>query len=236
MRTIALLLLFIIALPIPSSYAAKGDSVVLLHGIGRTKNNMAYIEKHLTKHNYNVINIDYPSRKKTLKELTDIIKPAIEKHNIDKSKKIHFIAHSMGGLVTRSYIKKYHPENLGKVIMLGTPNQGSETADFLKDNLLYKNFYGPAGQQLITDQSKLKELNGEIDYPLGIIAGNYSLAPISSIIIPGKDDGRVSIERTKIKGMTDHIVIDTNHTFMVVNKEVQQQALYFIEHGKFLRK
>lgn len=123
---------------------------------------------------------------------------------------------------------------MGKVVILGTPNQGSKVADFWEDNFLYKYFYGPAGQQLVTNQLKFKELYGKIDYPLGIVAGSFSIDPFSSFIIPSEDDGKVYIESTKIKGMKDHVVISASHTFMVSNNEVKRQVLYFIEHGKFL--
>ena len=139
----------------------------------------------------------------------------------------------MGGLVIRALLNKYRPKNLGRVVMLGTPNQGSEVADFFKNNPIYKGFFGPAGQQLTTDQANIKDLLGTVDYELGIIAGDRSIDPISSTILVGKDDGKVSVKRSKINGMTDHVVIHTTHTFMMKNKNVIKQTDYFITHGKF---
>ena len=48
-----------------------------------------------------------------------------------------------------------------------------------------------------------------VDYPVGIIAGNRSIDPISSVFLPKPHDGRVSVENTKLDGMADHIVIGT---------------------------
>jgi hypothetical protein len=139
----------------------------------------------------------------------------------------------MGGLITRAYLKEYRPENLGRVVMLGTPNKGSQVADFLRDNFLYKKIYGPAGQELVTGRDA-DALFGKVDYPLGIVAGTYSIDPISSkLIIKVPSDGKVSVESTKCEGMADHILLPASHTFMPNNKEVIAAALAFVKDGAF---
>jgi pimeloyl-ACP methyl ester carboxylesterase len=214
----------------------RSGYVVLLHGIARGKGAMAKMEKALEQEGYIVLNIDYPSRKKPIEDLVADIRHVIEAARIPASKKLDFVGHSMGGLIIRAYIYKYKPENLGRVVMLGTPNQGSEVADFLADNFLYKRYYGPAGQQLITDQNRFEKIFGAIDYDLGVIAGDWSLDPISSLlIIPGKNDGKVAVARTKIKGMKDHIILHATHTFMPSNPGVIRQTAHFLKQGKFLQ-
>lgn len=218
------------------SIASVGDAVVLLHGMARSKSSMAKMAEDLLSKGYNVINIDYESRKKPIEGLIEDVKKEIDLHHIDTAKKINFIGHSMGGLVVRAYIHRYKPKNLGRVVMLGTPNQGSEVADFFHNNFIYKSYYGPAGQELITNQDSFRKIFGKIDYDLGVIAGDRSIDPISSLlIIPGDDDGKVPIARTKIKGMKDHITIHATHTFMPSNEEVIQQTEYFLKQGKFFR-
>jgi pimeloyl-ACP methyl ester carboxylesterase len=213
----------------------KGDYVILLHGIARSSNHMKPIEKYLTAKNYDVININYPSTDHKIEDLIDIIYKILDQ-NITESKKINFIGYSMGGLVTRALIHKYRPKNLNKVILLAPPNRGSEVADFFKNNFLYKKIYGKSGQELTTkDNKNLEKILGIVDYPLGIIAGNFTIDPISSYLIPGDDDGKVSIKSTKIDNMTDHIVISVSHTFFPSNKNVHKQILYFLEYGSFFR-
>lgn len=217
------------------SMAATGDTVVLLHGIGRSKSSMESMEEDLSRKGYEVINIDYASREKTIENLVADIRKEIKSRRVTTGK-IHFVGHSMGGLIIRAYIHKYRPKDLGRVVMLGTPNGGSEVADLLKDNLLYIHYYGPAGQQLVTDQNGFKEIFGRVNYELGVIAGDRSIDPVSSLlIITGDDDGKVPVANTKIKGMKDHIVVHATHTFMPSNAEVIQQTEHFLEHGKFLR-
>lgn len=225
-----ILLGFLLCCTTLSAQAKEG--VILLHGIARSASNMEKIETSLKDKNYNVLNIDYPSTTQPLEEIRQTIHPSIQKF-AKQNQKIHFITHSMGGLVTRAYLNKYKIKNLGRVVMLSPPNQGSEVADFLKNNFLYKKIYGPAGQQLITDQTPIDSILGEVYYELGIIAGTWSIDPLSSFIIPGNDDGKVSTERMKVKGMKAYIETPTTHTFMMKNEKVISLAIRFIETGQF---
>lgn len=231
-------LVFFKILPEQESFEAKannGEYVIILHGILRSSSHMKPVAKLLKKQGYQVLNLDYPSTKHKLEELVEITQKNIEKHNIG-DKKVHFIGYSMGGLLTRGILNKYRPKNLGKVIQLASPNHGSEVADFLKNNFIYKKFYGPAGLQLTTKNPLSEKFLGKVDYNLGVIAGNSSIDPISSFIIKGDDDGKVSVKSTKVAGMKDHITVKASHTFFPSNKKVHKQILAFLNTGKFQRK
>ena len=209
-----------------------GDYVIILHGITRSNKHMQKLATYLQKDGFDVINLSYPSTTHTIEDLTEIINKEISQRT-PEDKRIHFIGYSMGGLMVRALIHKYNYKNLGKVVQLAPPNQGSELADFVKNFWPYKKIFGPAGQQLITDQSAVKHIFGEVNYELGIIAGNATIDPISSAIIPGENDGKVAVKRTKLEGMKDHIVVSASHTFFPFNKEVQKQTLYFLKNGNF---
>lgn len=210
----------------------RSDYVVILHGIFRSSFHMRKLAAYLEKQDYEVIALDYPSTKESMPKLVEMIQEDIQS-KIAEQKKTHFVGYSMGGLLLRAILKDYRPDHLGRVVQLAPPNQGSEVADFLKNIWLYKKLYGPAGQQLITDQTAIAPIFGEIDYELGVIAGNFSLDPISSLLIKGPDDGKVSVESTKIAGMKDHIVVRASHTWFPHNKQVQQQTLHFLQQGTF---
>lgn len=210
----------------------NGDYVVILHGIARSSKHMQNLANCLQKDGFDVINLDYPSTTHTIEELTEIVNNKISKRATE-NKPIHFVGYSMGGLMVRALLHKYNYPNLGKVVQLAPPNQGSEVADFVKNFWPYRKMYGPAGQQLITDQSAVKHLFGEISYELGIIAGNASIDPISSMIIPGANDGKVAVEKTKLSVMKDHIVVRATHTFFPSSRIVQKQTLHFLKHGQF---
>lgn len=212
--------------------SATGDYVVILHGIARSSTHMKPLAKKLEQEGYDVISLDYPSTKYTLEELTESICKDLSK-KLAEDKPVHFIGYSMGGLLVRAIIAKHRPERLGRVVQLGSPNHGSEVADFLKNNWIYKKIYGPAGQQLTTNNAATEKLLGTVNYELGVISGNNSLDPFSSYIIGGDDDGKVSIASTKVQGMKDHVVVSSTHTFFPSNKNAQEQTIYFLKNGKF---
>jgi pimeloyl-ACP methyl ester carboxylesterase len=213
----------------------SGEFVVLLHGILRSKTDMLPMALYLKKNGYGVLNVLYPSRKKSLEDLTDFIEEKLKAcKDYDESMTLHFVTHSMGGLIARYYIATRKPKNLGKVVMLGPPNTGSEFADFLTEHKffgpIFKKMFGPASGQLTT---KYKHAHEEINFPLGVIAGTVSINPFALWILPGAHDGIVPVERTRINGMRDHITVRSTHTFMMFNRKVMKQVEYFLKNEKF---
>lgn len=209
--------------------------VVILHGILFGSLHMSRLARFLGAQGYEVINIDYPSRHYSIEELITWIANKLKSSNIDDSRTIHFVGYSMGGLLLRGLLHRYRPRRLGRVVQIGPPNHGSEVADFLKKylNTLYKAVCGPAGQELVTNNPALAISLGQVDYPVGVIAGNASISPVSSYIIPGEDDGKVSVESTKLEGMSDHIVLPVCHIFLPLNAAVQERVLTFLQTGRF---
>lgn len=218
-----------------STQSVAGDYVIILHGIFRTSNHMKPLANHLTRMGYEVINLDYPSTRFSLEELIDSTAQEIDARTPDKTRTVHFVGYSMGSLVARGIVTKHRPAHLGRLVLLAPPNHGSEVADLLKNISLYKKLYGPAGQQLTTNNTATETLCGPVDYELGIIAGNRSIDPISSYRIPGENDGKVSIASTKLDGMQDHITLPASHTFFPSNKKVHAQVVAFLREGKFVR-
>lgn len=120
--------------------------------------------------------------------------------------------------------------------MLGPPNKGSQVVDNLSNVPGYQFINGPAGLQLGTGKESLPNALGAVNYEVGVIAGTKSINLMLSQYLPNPDDGKVSVENTKLEGMKDHLTVPATHTFMMNNKKVIQQVLYFLEHGVFKRK
>ena len=218
----------------PAPAGATQDGVVLLHGISRTALSFRKMQLALERAGFATLILDYESRRKALEGLAEDIDPAIQRFadRIDGS--VHFVCHSMGGLLARVYIARHRPKHLGRVVMLGTPNSGSEIAERLKNFGVYRAFFGPAGQQLGTRRdAAIDALFPPVDYPVGIIAGNRSIYPIASRFLPRPHDGRVSIANTKLEGMADHVVVAASHPWLVRNSVAIAQTIAFLREGKF---
>lgn len=213
----------------------QSDYVILLHGLSRGPKTMLRLSKLLTKEHYEVHNIGYPATSHSIDDLVDHVNAKIQNHCRDLNRTMHFVTYSLGGIIARELIAKYRPQNLGRVVMIAPPHKGSEVVDVLQRFKLFKKRFGPAGVQLGTVNNDVQRVLS-IDYPLGIIAGNRTIDPwFSWFILPGKGDGKVTIESTKIEGMHDHIIIHGSHTFLPRKKETLRQVLYFLKHGTFRR-
>lgn len=208
------------------------EVVILLHGIGRTDRSMRTLEKHFTHAGYEVINVHYPSRRYALADLCEWLQQKLADYPLHDYETVHFVTHSMGGLLARAYCKKYRPANMGRLVMLGSPNHGSELADFLSPYFVYRFFFGPAGQQLTTHYD-LTPVLGAPDYDIGIIAGNKTFSLLTQWIFHQPNDGMVSVQSTMLAQAADHIVLPIDHIFIITNTMVMQQALQFLRHGKF---
>jgi len=214
--------------------AEKKECVIVLHGLGRTHNSMNQVEQALLKEGYFVWNESYPSRLAPIQILSaKAIENGLDYCKNTKATKYHFVTHSLGGILIRHYLQSNSIDNLEKIVMLGPPNQGSEVADKLKDNYLYQQYTGPAGQEIGTDENSLPNRLKPIPGTIGIIAGSFSSDPWFSPIIPGEDDGKVSVMRTRLKEMNDFIVVSSGHTFMMHDHSVIEQIIYFLSNGKF---
>jgi pimeloyl-ACP methyl ester carboxylesterase len=208
--------------------------VVLLHGIARSARSFRKMQAALQAAGYATLNLDYQSRARPLDTLVADIHPAISAFAGAVDGPLHFVAHSMGGLLTRAYIARHQPQRLGRVLMLGPPNNGSEIADRLRNLAMYRAFFGPAGQQLATaPDDATRALLPPPNYELGIIAGDRSIYPVASLFLPSPNDGRVSVDSTRLDGMTDHIVIATAHPLLVRNAQAIAQTIAFLRKGKF---
>jgi len=190
----------------------------------------------LERAGFATLNLDYASRRKALEALAEDIHPAIQRFDDRIDGSVHFVCHSMGGLLARVYVGKYRPRQLGRVVMLGAPNGGSEIADRLSRYRAYRMVFGPAGQQLGTRRTAAAQaLLPRVDYPVGIIAGSRSVYPISGMWLPKPHDGRVSVKNTELEGMTDHIVLPVAHPWLPRDGRVIEQTRAFLQTGQFLR-
>jgi triacylglycerol esterase/lipase EstA (alpha/beta hydrolase family) len=212
----------------------KDACVILLHGLARTNSSMNKMEDKLTEAGYHVVNMDYPSRKHDIDALAYMVIPkAIQLCKQQKYKQIHFVTHSMGGILLRYYLAKHKINNLGRTVMLSPPNQGSEVVDKIGDMPGFYALNGPAGMQLNTGNDSIPANLPAVNFELGVITGSRSINLILSTMIPGDDDGKVSIESAKVEGMSDFLIMPVSHPFIMKDNDVIRQVKHFLKHGKF---
>jgi len=227
-----LMVVFFALLYSVSGYSA--ECVILLHGLIRTANSMEKLETELSQNGYFVANIDYPSREKSIEELAETaVNAGLARCREANASPVNFVTHSMGGILVRYYYSTHKPSNLKRVVMLGPPNHGSEAVDYLKDFPGFELINGPAGRQLGTDSGSLPNRLGPVNFELGVIAGTQTISPILSLYLPDPDDGKVSLESTKVAGMCAFVALPVTHTFMMRDETVISEVLHFLGHGRF---
>lgn len=211
------------------------ECVVLLHGLWRSENSMNKMAKSLERVGYRVFNVPYESTDDPVGVLAEAaVTDGLA--GCAGAQTVHFVTHSLGGILVRQYLENDTIEQLGRVVMLGPPNQGSEAVDRYASWPAYEWISGPAGQQLGTGEESVPRSLGPVSFDLGIIAGNHTFNPIISIWLPGKDDGKVTVKATRVEGMRDHLEMPVTHVFMMRNRQVISQVIYYLEHGQFYRR
>jgi pimeloyl-ACP methyl ester carboxylesterase len=221
-----------------NAFFAHGDEapgnkeiIVLLHGLGRSNTSMWLLASRLEDAGYYVQRVGYSSLHQNpdeiLKDISSQINQCCQKH----AQSVHFVGHSLGGLMVRAYLQNSQVDKLGRVVLLGTPNKGTEAADYFSNSWLME-ILGPTAKALGTDADSFPRSLEAPYYPVGIIAGELK-SKFNDHVIPGKDDGLVSVEATKIDDMTDFIIIETGHSRMRYDKEVADQTVEFIKNGVF---
>lgn len=225
-----------VTLPAPAiateSRLAEPETVVLLHGLGRSPFAMRHLERALSEEGYLVHNLGYRSTREPVPELVDTLHGELSAC-CTRAEKLHFVTHSMGGILTRAYLAERRPGNLGRVVMLAPPNGGSELADLVSRSWVLRRLFGPNVRELGTDPGSLPNQLPPPDFELGVIAGTKVRHPLGAMLVPGRSDGTVSLESAKLEGMSDFATVHATHTFIMRSQSAARLVSAFLRTGAF---
>lgn len=194
---------------------------------------MRALQRALQQEGYTVHNLGYDSRHHPIPILADRAAREVRSRTADAST-VHFVTHSMGGILVRQMEAAQPLAKLGRVVMLAPPNHGSEVVDRIGHTWIFDRINGPAGQQLGTDPESFVNQLGPVNFDCGILTGDRSFNWINSCMIPGPDDGKVSVARARVQGMRAFKVVHSSHSFIMNKKSVIEDVLHFLETGAFL--
>jgi triacylglycerol lipase len=219
------------------SATTASECVVLLHGLNRSWRAMRPMAEALQEAGYATANIDYPSQSGSIEEIAPLaVGMGLDKCRETSAGRIHFVTHSLGGILLR-YQNEHSPIlDLGRVVMLGPPNQGSEIIDKTRDWPGFEMVAGEAGSQLGTDNASMPCSLGPVDFELGVIAGSKTINVFGSAMLPNPDDGKVSVASTQVDGMNDFLVVGHSHNYITRGDVVVRNTLSFRRDGQFLDK
>ena len=213
----------------------SNECVILLHGLARTTLSMQRMQRMLEKSGYQVANVGYPSRDHTIEVLAPMaIEDGLNQCRAkSESSTVHFVTHSLGGILVRVYLAANAIDNLGRVVMLAPPNQGSRAVDELVRIPGFDWLNGPAGYQLGKGPESVPLSLGVPDFDFAVIAGDRTIDPITSAVLDDPDDGKVSVSDTRLQGMQDFVVVPVSHAMIMQDRAVLRLVKNYLAHGSF---
>lgn len=208
--------------------------VVLLHGLGRSAANLRLLEWRLEARGYRVCNVDYESRVADLDQVVDEVVRGLADCGL-AGRPAHYVTHSLGSLVVRALFARGQVARGGRAVLLAPPSTGSEIVDRLAAADWLTAVLGPLAAQLGTAPGSLPQRLPPPPIPFGVVAGDRWINPLGALWLPGPHDGTVSVARTRLPAMCDHLVMPYTHTFIVAAAPVAEQVDAFLQTGRFRR-
>lgn len=232
-RPAGLICFILMLLALWGTSARAEDCVVLLHGLNSDAQSMAPAADYFQRQGFSVVNVDYPTLEQPIQLLAERYVPA--GISACGERRVHFVTHSMGGILLRHYLARYQVPRLGRVVMLGPPNGGSEIVDAMNFLGLGRWIKSPAGWQLNRTASSLPNRLGPAGFEVGVVAGAVARAGPLGWLLPGDNDGFVTVSSTRLRGMADHMVMPYSHGVLPSVEPVLEQSAIFLRRGHFLR-
>jgi len=144
---------------------------------------------------------------------------------------VHFVGHSLGGLVIHRFLERFPEQPPGRVVFLGTPSVASAAAKHASRFAPVAHLMGQSVAEELLQPNERRWMHAD---PLGIVAGNQRIG-LGQLLahFEEENDGTVSVDETRMPGATDHIVLPVSHLGMLVSPRVAQETGLFLTQGHF---
>jgi len=212
----------------------RREHVILVHGLGESPAHMSVLEAALRAEGYAVSNLAYPSTTGRTADLAERFLAPLIAH-LKTAPRLHFVTHSMGGIMVRHCLASGRPANLGRVVMTAPGNQGSALLELYRRTPPFKLLFGPAGQETGLDGHCYACVLPGADYEVGIIAGTLAFDPVAAMVLRWPNDGRLDFESVRLDGMKDFTAVPAGHDLLAFHPLTIFQTLQFLRHGRFFR-
>ncbi len=220
--------------------AMEGKAVVILHGLFRTRSCMASLGGAITQlGGYNVFCVGYPTTRGSVETHAHSLDSVVR--SLEGITEINFIAHSLGNLVVRYWLKVFadaqrslpQGQTFGRMVMLAPPNRQPQLATMLVRGTLAQFVAGPAAEELASGWKELEPKLATPPFEFGVLAGGKSDGRGFNPLIPGDDDGVITVESTRLPGARDFRLLPVLHSFFMNDRRVHEHANQFLRHGYF---
>lgn len=208
------------------------ETVVLIHGMRRTGRSMRKMASAMREAGYNTVVCSYSSDHPAHEIATNLfaaLGPVIE-----AAPRVHFVTHSLGGILVRDAFRDCVPPNLGRVVMLGPPNGGSQHIDNFVHLPFFVTIWGAPSPELGTGTNALPARLPPINFPCRVIAGTNK--GLVGWMLPGENDGRVTVASASAGNPSEVLLLPTGHAWMMRNPVVISNAITFLRDGTFKTK
>jgi len=209
----------------------EGRAVILIHGLIRSSRSFNVMARDLRGETCTVVPFDYSSTQSSIPAAAHCLDQVIK--SLDGIETIDLVVHSMGGLVLRSYLRDFGDTRIRRAVMLGVPNHGARIADRMHNTALYRMVYGPAGQQLISDE---EGLIADLPAPaceFGVIAGGRGNQQGFNPLLSGDNDTTVTVRSARLSGARDFLLVPVIHAFLMTDRRCIDAVSTFLDHGRF---
>ncbi|MEW6519516.1 MAG: alpha/beta fold hydrolase [Thermodesulfobacteriota bacterium] len=207
------------------------EMIVLVHGFFRTRRDMAFLAGYCEKNGYAAFRPTLPAFFSSLEQCTAELAEKLQQLPRD-FQRIHFVGHSMGGLIIRQYLAGHEVAGLGRCVLIGTPNSGTHLAEIAEKHFgLALKIFKPI-QSFLPGRLHIGPPRNQPPPEIGVIAGNRSTVLLGRFFTTASD-GRVAVEAVSLAGQKAFVVLPYNHLQIHHREQVAALVLQFIRTGAF---